>query len=210
MDVTAKWIPTAFVLFFIYCLECFGASSPSYYFQEGIYPPGKGIVKVLPGSRGLPHRCACTPRMILLLGTNIVPRHACSSFKTLVEEVSAEEAAAREASDAKAEAEAEAEARRKAAEKAKLDAEEAAKPKLEALPHLTLSRVRVGRLFFFPHVLRALPRRSLGVLLARFSVRREYAWHVRHRRFIVSFVTCDPPIPVKRSLYIPACLVVHN
>lgn len=47
----------------------------------------------------------------------------CSSFKALVAEASAEETAAKEASDAKAEAEAEAEARRKeAAEKAKLQA----------------------------------------------------------------------------------------
>lgn len=65
---------------------------------------------------------------------------ACSSFKTLVAEASAEETAAKEASDAKAEAEAakeaEAEAKRQAAAKqAKL---EAAKSSMEVVVYLFL------------------------------------------------------------------------
>lgn len=83
----------------------------------------------------------------------VIPRHACgthicSAFKALVEEVSAEETAAREASDAKAKAEADAEARRRAAaaEKERLDAEEAAKPKLEVFYFYTLpSQTRAHR-----------------------------------------------------------------
>lgn len=72
---------------------------------------------------------------------------ACSSFKTLVQNVSVEETAAREASDAKAEAEAEAR-RKAAAEKPKLGAGEAAKPKLEVCHAGALQKTSfIGHLF---------------------------------------------------------------
>lgn len=101
-----------------------------------------------------------SPNSQRLMPVPMVPRHARSSFKTLVEAISAEETAAREASDAKAEAEAEA-TRQAAAEKAKLAAEEAAKPKLEVFPPRALmhhkrvpstrARVHVG-VFWAPVV----------------------------------------------------------